>query len=112
METYQKLEQALALIADEKNWCQGSLHDNGRYCAIGAYHMADHGHWFGRLSRSGQKVRLALVDALPTGDFELRVFNNSRSHAEVIALFQRAISAEKAKAGTYVELPKETEARV
>lgn len=109
MQTYEVLEKALAEV--ERGWCRGELEDDrGNVCARGALHrVLDAEMHFCGLGAEGQAA-LAALRARCGGN--IGVFNDSHTHAEVVALFQKAISQEKAKAGIYVELPKETEARV
>lgn len=99
METYEVLEKALALIEDEKDWCpNGWGSDAGGKCAAHAIH-ANVPHL------RGIDAQLA-VERL-TGCY-LGEFNDTHTHAEVVALFKRAIRSEKAKAGIPVELPAES----
>lgn len=102
METYQVLEKALRLIEDEKDWHQGGCWGaggvaRGPYCAGGALYVADpEGHKFW-----GAPAYCALGELIEARN--LPRFNDSHSHAEVVALFQTAIRNEKAKAGVLVD---------
>jgi len=117
MKAYEVLEKALALIEREENWAQGDLRVGNAFCAEGACVIAAGGalKWEG----SVQHYR-ALVDAseyfdafdalyryVPGSIYE---FNDSHSHAEVVTLFQKAIRAEKQKAGIAIDLPVEVPA--
>ena len=87
------LVKARAFLASEKNWCKGSYGTNdGRRCAHGAL-MTDDMDLYGR-------ARDALTAALPKGcgHFMPMGFNDapSTAHADVLALFDRAIEARKA----------------
>jgi hypothetical protein len=109
MKTYEVLERALGDIQDEKNWCQG-MEENlqGARCAIGSIHA--------KLSEEYEDQCLAkyvLVRTLEANDFHspgahgfglLADFNDTHSHAEVVALFQQAIRNEKAKAGVPLDV--------
>ncbi len=87
METYERLEAALAQIANERDWRQGEGGDGDtRLCLTGAVVAAD-----GCVAEMD-----ALAEALPiTGS--VNTFNDTRRHSEVVALFEEAIANEKAK---------------
>lgn len=87
MKTYERLEAALAKIADERDWRQGEGEDGDtRLCLTGAV-----------MAAGGSVAEMdALADALPiTGS--VNTFNDTRPHSEVVALFEEAIVNEKAK---------------
>lgn len=102
--TYEVLEKALALIEDEKNWCQGMERTAaGRRCARGALcevaqlrDLAVAQRVLGRFANP----RESSVDAIIN-------FNDLHNHAEVVELFQRAVRAEKEKEGIPVEIPEQ-----
>lgn len=106
METWETLEKALALIEPEENWCQGAFESSpGVYCAEGSCRAV---LGLDGMARTAEyiEVRIALRKQLPVNsNGEIHFFNDSHSHAEVVALFKRAIAAEKAKAGVFVEVP-------
>lgn len=86
------LVEARGLIADESRWTTG-MASNGPYCAMGALYAA-----------RGEAVAAPIIH-MPAykvlkaalGGGEVGRFNDSHSHAEVLALFDRAIGAERAK---------------
>lgn len=86
METYERLEAALALIVDERNWRQGEgAEGDARLCLTGAVMAAE----------GGVAEMDALTEALPiTGS--VNTFNDTRPHSEIVALFEEAIANEKA----------------
>jgi hypothetical protein len=102
MRTYEVLERALGLIEDERNWWQcGNRATNtatGK-CAVLAV---------GAALRGGEESSHALnaLASLLDGSHEaIAHFNDTHSHAEVVALFQKAIRLEKQKAGVPLDLP-------
>ena len=110
MKTYEVLEKALALIEDEKDWAQGDYRIGDALCAEGACIVAGGGalEWDGQRFASSVPpdecvVAFGALGALTTE--AIHQFNDSRSHAEVVALFQGAIRNEKAKAGVPVDVP-------
>jgi hypothetical protein len=126
VKTYEVLEKALGLIEDERHWCRGAVGRGGARCAIGALNFATVGIDQGGKGTKAKvepvlyRAYVAAVGALnllaERDGFETRemprgsmpavaFFNNSHSHAEVVALFQEAIRNEKAKAGVPVDLP-------
>ena len=97
-EVLRDLIAARTLITDPANWCQGNaaqnakgfpaapLHDEAvRFCSWGAAARAAGAHSGDRFS--------AVKDALGVGFIS---FNDSHSHEEVLALFDRAIEARRA----------------
>lgn len=108
METVEILQKARELISDESRWTQGSYArektkagDSFEYvnpssvdalcrCALGALHCASGIDW-----NSDGSVRLPgeeyLVVAM--GGHEVALFNDTHSHADVLAAFDRAIAA-------------------
>jgi len=108
MKTYEVLEKALARIEDEKNWCQGSYGPKkGPNCAVGALVYAE-----ATRSIHDRPVAEALVALGAFTGGSLVDFNDSRTHPEVVELFQKAIRAEKQKAGIVVDVPTTTEQEV
>jgi len=105
METYRFLEKALALIEDKKDWCQYLVEDEqGRHCAVGAL---DAVALATKATRKDAWAALSIEVELATDGAHgaVSAFNDSRSHAEVVALFKKTIASEKAKAGALLEVP-------
>ena len=95
-DTLQVLIEARKLIEKPENWTQGELaRDEGgtschpergvRWCAEGAIQKA-----------TGDYYYYDIMKAI-TGDFALYKFNDTHTHAEVLAAFTRAIEAERAR---------------
>lgn len=104
METYEVLEKALALIEDEENWCGsgwGHVPEEEGRCGLHAVQdvafISDE-----EVDRADSVLNELAVgaDSEWFGDF-----NDTHTHAEVVALFQEAIRREKHKAGVPVEIP-------
>jgi hypothetical protein len=89
----QTLKSARALIADEANWCQGRVFDGHKCCAVGALRKVTEGV---RFPCSRNKLRwlaqIQLEALLTHGYTALSYFNDTHTHAEVLALFDRAIA--------------------
>ena len=100
MEMYEVLEKALALIEDERDWCPdgpgwGTV--PRQRCAVAA---------LGEIVNPVVSILdVPAFQALDSRADGVASFNDSHTHAEVVALFQDAIRAEKAKAGIPVDLP-------
>lgn len=106
--TLEVLIAARELIADEKRWCvgQSALKADGfpcqsqdpeavRWCAIGAPRK-----FCGR-SEEGDRLWFEVVDALRSVSGESSPafdVNDRQGHAATLAMFDRAISASRAKA--------------
>lgn len=98
MTTREILETAKARIANESDWCKGAfMSPDGRVCAAGACRLVETGDAAGPLTGPVMRAWDALVVFAPEG---LSYFNDSHTHAEVLALFDQAIAAEKAKEAT------------
>lgn len=91
MDTLTILIEARKLIESPKHWCQGKLHYGGAHCSIGAIDRVTHGAYF------GSPAIVALVTAI--GFPLISVWNDHprRKHSEVLAAFDKAIAAERAK---------------
>jgi hypothetical protein len=117
------LEAALAVIPTPQSWCKRALAYSGgaelAHCAFGAVHLAVLGDFSWAAVREAEgydkaaawrvlAVKGALLDALPAryleyGTYSLYAtrhdavvaFNNAdaTTHADIVALFQRAIKA-------------------
>lgn len=95
------LKQARERIAKKENWCQGhyvKTDDNGneQYCAIGAIEMSV----YASMASHTDDAQFALIMAARIemiSDLEVKEglanFNDSSTHAEVLALFDRHIAA-------------------
>lgn len=111
MKIYEGLEKALAVIENEKNWTKGDYQVGNAYCAEGACLVSvglqpeSPRAW--RVEQADQFVTLinALIRALGGG--RVHRFNDTHTHAEVVALFQKAIRDEKLKEGVEIEIPVE-----
>jgi len=91
---------AKALIDTPEKWFKGIYgNDAGCMCALGACRMQIYGSPFGGQSKDGTMVgdmnplTKALVDVLPAGRWSVSDYNDAKSttHADIMALFQRAI---------------------
>jgi hypothetical protein len=116
-EPYEVLEEALDLIWEREHWCQGSMlryvtqgdseTETLAYCSLGALETIE----VKDLHRRGPKFSYngaygAVADVIG-GD--IAFFNDTHTHAEVVAVFQTAIRNEKKRAGILipVETPEE-----
>lgn len=116
MNTLEALTKARALISDRRHWVQNERRVKVRggfaYCAYGALDEAT-----GKMQRCEDPLPNLLLAALPS-DFEaffykdyagpVADFNNSKSHAEVLAVFDRAI-ARQLEIEAMAIVPAETE---
>lgn len=91
----ENLKAAKALIDTPEKWGKGAFEFRGCYCALGALGMAEAGTPAG-YSLTG---RWALQCALPNTFLSVDAFNDhpDTTHADIMALFERAIAAEEAK---------------
>jgi hypothetical protein len=117
---YEVLEEALDLIWEREHWCRGALRAgeirfegskgpeiNYKYCALGAIYEAedaDTATQKGPITPSLEPFKsvagrqaFKMVSRLAGGD--LTRFNDTHTHAEVVALFQQAIRNEKERVG-------------
>lgn len=101
MKTYEVLEKALAEI--QKGWTQYTREVQGKVCAVGAIQRVETGSAWGDCFSPAKESIEHIV-----GRGEVAHFNDSHAHTEVVALFQEAIRAEKAKEG----IPLDVEAPV
>lgn len=82
--TKRLLMEARKLIASPDHWCQGSYNTKGgRRCAVGALAAIDGGD-------IDQSYELLLAEM---GGGAVSAFNDTHTHEEVIAAFDRAIAA-------------------
>ena len=102
METVEILEKARALISDKNRWAKGYFAKDkaGRncstrsqdavcFCSLGALCKVMDIHF---MDVTGKPATEALRKEVPAGT-DIAGFNDSGSHAEVLALFDRAIAA-------------------
>lgn len=91
------LRRAKALIADPEDWCQGYREgwdgDRWRRCAVGALGAAKAD--LGLLCFNAPNR--ALCDAMPKTYYAVAEFNDASTHADVMALYDRAIAAAEEK---------------
>jgi hypothetical protein len=91
------LKAAKALIDTPEKWAKGDYEFSGCYCALGAAAKAigfdPNDNWLNDSRARG--IERALEAALPKGMAFVPDFNDSASttHADIMALFQRAIEA-------------------
>jgi hypothetical protein len=89
----ENLIAARALIDTPEKWGKGAWHSRGCFCAIGAVLEAQ-----GKLGRAayGGETEVALMHALPAGIGSVEDFNDQfrTTHADIMALFDRAIEAQ------------------
>lgn len=95
----QILQDARQLLSDPARWCKDALESNGAVCARGALFNARKGYslsWDGWPSKVHARADRFLAKHIPPAfGGSLPFFNNSDSttHADVLALFDRAIAA-------------------
>lgn len=94
--TLEVLREARELLSDPAKWTKRGEH-GPRYCTVSAVTEVSGG-------RADDRATRALYDALPSrwaGQY-VHSFNDdpSTTHADVLALFDRAIAAEVAKVGS------------
>lgn len=85
---------ARALIADEAHWCKGSHDKNGARCAMGAVIAVTEAT--DRHAKRYDALWAALNEQLPARfSGMIRAYNdaNDTDHADILALFDRAIEA-------------------
>lgn len=86
--TKEVLTQARALIANEKDWCQGTAENmSGQRCAIGAIRVATTGS-AGVQNQDTVRAREWLREVIGQS---ISGYNDSRSHECVISAFDLAI---------------------
>ena len=96
MTTLDILKAARKRIEDPERWCQGYLRGGDKWCAIGAvYEEADEAE-SGFAAICDVLAAHAGLDGAAEG--RLAEWNDTHTHAEVLALFDRAIATEEGKA--------------
>lgn len=93
METINILKRARELIKDRKNWCQFSAiiskgaDGSFAYCALGALNRISSASFY-EIGVAGNELRKD-----PEVKGSIAIFNDTHTHAEVLALFDRRIAA-------------------
>ncbi|AXV15092.1 hypothetical protein CYG48_04885 [Neorhizobium sp. SOG26] len=96
MNTVEILKAARELIADEKNWLQGSLYDrrNGEdcYCAVGALDVVT------EMDGDALDRAIEAIQELLGAGNSIVNFNDTHAHSQVIDLFDSAIARAESEA--------------
>lgn len=104
-EDIERLLDARSRIAHPSNWIKGTFQDGDRYCVVGALSAVCAGRCWERPSDTERRLTRILAGQLPrqsgfqrlmrlrSARWSLIRFNDrpSTSHADVMALFERAI---------------------
>ena len=93
MTTVEVLRAARALIADESKWWRGGCAVAGQACMFNAVSRAG-----GEPYTDAHKALLRAIGCNEDEPTEGFAWNDSHTHAEVMAAFDRAIAIEEAKA--------------
>jgi len=110
------------MIEDEDSWCQGQMFQGDRACSLGAMsrfmtsHLGDSD--YGEVVGAGCAGLDILRRRLPAGERffigsctgfldPIAVFNDTHTHAEVVALFQKAIRVAKRLDAEAIAIPVE-----
>jgi hypothetical protein len=98
MTTVEVLREARGLIDTPEKWCKGIMRSGGRRCAVGAVSDVTGGEMRMRHSEADGAFRALECAA---GGRRVHLLNDDpkTSHADVIAVFDRAIAAEEARDG-------------
>lgn len=104
MKTLEVLRKARELISKPEHWTRhkyardvrglpAPVHDEAAFCfcALGALRKVNNKH------SDFCRPATVLASALPESITSVSVFNDTRTHAEVLALFDKAICMEEAK---------------
>lgn len=96
MTLHDDLVAAKALIDTPEKWGKGNYDKDGCMCAMGALMAVTAASSWAVI---GTPIHVALTQALPDGQFAVVPFNDEdeTTHADVMALFDRAIAAEPSK---------------
>jgi hypothetical protein len=109
MDTLEVLRSAREYIADGTRWVQGSMGDDGNYCAVGACFFVSDGWGHGDGWAVAQDVwailNRAAGETTPHGSVQ-RV-NDEMGHTAVLAVMDRAIAIEEAKAAEFTTTTRE-----
>ena len=87
------LRQARAIISKRRNWCQRTYHKRRMffihaYCSIGALNL---------VTLNQKRFYAARNVLLPVMDGSIMGFNDTHTHKEVLAAFDKAITIEEKK---------------
>lgn len=98
-EVAEVLRAARALIDTPDKWCQGQFHKDGAYCASGAIGVAagvdiEVGCWF---CHPAWQALADTVNAAQSGGIGSWNDRPERTHADVLAAFDRAIATAEAQ---------------
>lgn len=90
----ENLIAAKALIDTPQKWKKNGWGSNGCYCALGALMRASNAHVLRIVDRSNPDTK-ALLSAVPEPFESVVAYNDhsSTTHADIMALFDRAIAA-------------------
>lgn len=94
MNTAEKLRAAKALIADQKNWCQGVFYrigENTQRCGIGALDISN-----SAINRNGPERELLEKAAKVLYGTTVYSVNDHIGHPAVMAVYSRAIELAEA----------------
>jgi hypothetical protein len=106
------LRDARSRLSRRRNWVQGRFQDGNRLCTVGALSLVSGSHSFDTPNRVERRLARVLVSQLPselpvwtrfrffTARQRLMWFNDAHrtSHADVMALFDKAIDHSTAQA--------------
>jgi hypothetical protein len=93
------LKAAKALIADEAKWTRRTFEEGGCFCALGAVAEAVKFDPWSNWSHDPRAWNCKLALEAETPDRDVPAFNDHprTTHADVLALFDRAIAAAEAQ---------------
>jgi hypothetical protein len=109
--SYEMIEAALDEIREPEHWCKGALKTvrNGvvAYCALGAFdEVTDFiPNPSGPKTEDWRTERDAWMALWNAAGGNIVRFNNTHTHAEVVAMFQQAARAEKERLGVEAAEP-------
>lgn len=92
------LRRARELIGTEEKWLKGDLGGNGKYCALGALHMAAFGSVCSPDSKpKGATIAYLTLQKVMGGNITGRNNRFSTTHTDVLTDFDRAIALAEGK---------------
>jgi hypothetical protein len=107
--TVEILREARAYLSDPARWHQGHYGDDARTCMVGGVKRAVSGSQFGSFFSDSRAYPAVMALARSIGDgvrlSGVFAFNDSTTHAEMLAAFDRAIANEEAREQEFTAEP-------